>query len=146
MTDISLNKDKEYYDFNFINGDFELTQGMETALLMSIFCEKRAGVSEIPAPELRRGWWGNLVNGYDNYEIGSKLWLLEQARRDNTTLNLAKTYAQDCLQWLIDDGYAKEIITDTSFVVGGIEIDMQIVTSANKTINRSYQLWSNTNI
>jgi phage gp46-like protein len=146
MSDLLLNNDAGYYDISLSNGDFVMMSGFDTALLMSIFCEKRAAESEIPAPEMRRGWWGNTTLGFDNYEMGSKLWLLEQARRDNTVLGLAKTYSADCLQWLISNNYAKEIRVDTSFIVGGIRIEIDIVVSLNKTISASYDLWTNTNL
>jgi len=144
MADIALTKINSYYDFSIENGDFALTQGMDTALLMSIFCEKRADISEMPFAETRRGWWGNTVLDTENYEIGSKLWLLEQARRDLTSLSLAKTYAQDCLQWLIEDSLAKEIQTDSAFSENGIDIDINIVTSSNKIVSKAYNLWNNT--
>ncbi|MFA5369085.1 MAG: phage GP46 family protein, partial [Candidatus Paceibacterota bacterium] len=143
MADLKLNDTNTYYDFTFLNGDFELTYELDTALLLSIFCEKRAASSEVPAPEMRRGWWGNTVLGYDNYEMGSKLWELEQARKDNTTLGLSKTYAADCLQWLIEDNYAVEIKVDSNFIVNGINLDVEIVISQNKTISESYELWEN---
>lgn len=145
MADIELTQKGSYYDFSFEKGDFVLTQGMDTALLMSIFCEKRADISEMPFAETRRGWWGNLVLDTANYEIGSKLWLLEQARRDLTSLSLAKTYAQDCLQWLIEDNLAKEIKTDSAFAWNGIDIEINIVTSTNKILSKAYNLWNNTN-
>jgi len=145
MADILLNNDdKTYYDFNIIDGDFELTTGFETALLMSLFCEKRADASEMPAPELRRGWWGNTMLGYENYEIGSKLWLLEQARKDSSSLNLSKTYAQDGLQWLIIDGHAQAIKTDASFTIGGIDIEIEIKISLNEILISSYKFWQDT--
>ncbi len=145
MADILLNTNKGYHDIGFTNGDFTLTQGLETALLMSVYCEKRADASEVPASEMRRGWWGNLVLGYGDYEIGSKLWELEQARKDNVTLGLTKTYTVDGFQWLIADNLAKEIKVDSSFIVNGIQIEIDIVISQNKTISESYELWQNTN-
>jgi len=145
MADILLNKEKGYYDFDFLDGDFALTDGLGTALLLSFLCEKRAAASEIPTPEFRRGWWGNTVLKYDNYEIGSKLWLLEQARKDNTTLNLAKTYTSDCLQWLISDTLVKEIKSESSFIVDGISVEADLVISPNKTLSIAFDLWENTN-
>lgn len=144
MADIALTQKGSYYDFSFQDGDFVLTQGMDTALLMSIFCEKRADISEMPFVETRRGWWGNTVLDTDNYEIGSKLWLLEQARRDLTSLSLAKTYTQDCLQWLLEDDLAKEVKTDSAFSSNGIDIDVNIVTTSNKVLSKAYNLWNNT--
>lgn len=146
MADILLNNNAGYYDISFISGDFTTTNGLETALLMSIFGEKRADASEIPTPEMRRGWWGNAFLGYDNYEFGSKNWLLEQARKDNITLGLSKTYTLDSLQWLIEDNLAKELMVDTSFIIDGISIEINIAISLNKTISISYELWQNTNL
>jgi phage gp46-like protein len=145
-TDIKLNYDNgKYYDLKIVDGDFEVTYGMDSALLLSIYCEKRADASEIPAPEMRRGWWGNTVLGYGDYEMGSKLWLLEQARRDTIVLNLCKTYSMNCFQWLVDDNLAKQINVDTSYIVNGVLIDVEILVSLNKTITASYELWNNTN-
>lgn len=146
MADILLNNDNDYYDISFTNGDFSLTYGLDTALLLSIFCEVRASSSEVPMPEMRRGWWGNTVSGFDNYEMGSKIWELEQARRDNVTLGLLKTYTINCLQWLVEDNLTKQINADTSFIVGGIRIDVDILISQSKTISNSYELWQNTNV
>ena len=144
MADILLNTDKGYYDISFTNGDFTMTKGMETALLMSVFGEKRAAPSEVPVPELRRGWWGNTVLGYDDYEIGSKLWLLMQARKNNQTLNLAKTYTYDCLQWLIQDQLANRIEVIDNFINSALLLKVVIYKGQSIVISNAYTLWNNT--
>lgn len=146
MADILLNNDKGYYDFSIVNGDFAITNGLDTALLLSVLCEVRAAPSEVPAPEMRRGWWGNTVLGYDNYEMGSKNWELEQARKDNVTLGLSKTYTTNSLQWLVEDNLAKEVKVDSGFTVNGINLEVNIIISQSKTISKSYDLWQNTNV
>lgn len=92
-------------------GDLAGVTGLETALTISIFADRRADSSEVPQPELRRGWWGNLVGpkSEEGFEIGSKLWTLEQARNTVEKLNLANGLARSALQWLIDDGIAQTI-------------------------------------
>ena len=143
--DIHFNKTKGYFDFDFAsNGDFETTAGLDTALLMSIYVDKRAEASEIPAPQMRRGWWGNLVGSYINYQIGSKLWLLMQARRNNVTLNLAKTYAFDCLQWLTEDQLATRINVTDNFLNNALELKITIYKGQSIVFSNAYILWFNT--
>ena len=80
-------------------GDFFLTDGFDTAITMSLFCERRADASEVPTAELRRGWWGNEV-GPEGFEIGSKLWLTYQSRKTQATLNLVVDYARSGAHYL----------------------------------------------
>ncbi len=62
---------------NDADDDFETDAGLETAVIISLFTDRRAGENdELPATETdRRGWWGNTLQDADD-EIGSKLWLL----------------------------------------------------------------------
>jgi phage gp46-like protein len=144
-TDIHFNKTKGYFDFDIAtNGDFVTTQGLDTALLMSIYVDKRAEPSEVPAPSMRRGWWGNLVGNYVNYQIGSKLWLLIQARKDNVTLNLAKTYTYDCLQWLIEDQLATRIEVSDYFLNDALLLKINIYKGQSIIFSNAYTLWNNT--
>jgi phage gp46-like protein len=142
--DLIMNKSKGYFDFEIANGDFKATYGLDSALLMSIYLDKRADKSEISRPELRRGWWGNLVNNFVNYEIGSKLWLLSQARKDNNTLNLVKTYAYDCLKWMIEDQIASKIDVSSSYQNESLILTIVIYRNQNIIISNVYVLWDNT--
>ena len=97
-----------FYDLTLDDdGDFQKVNSFETALLLSIFCERRASVTEVPDTFRRRGWIGNINRPV---EYGSKLWLLEQARLTNATVNAARTYLEQALQWLIDFNYLDEIV------------------------------------
>lgn len=144
MADVLFNNTKGYYDLDVVSGDLAITNGLETAILMSLFVDKRAYASEVPRPELRRGWWGNLVGDYVNYNIGSKLWLLNQARRTQTNLNLAKTYAYDCLQWMLDEKLATNINVDASYVNQNLKLDINLYHNQNNIYSTSFTLWSNT--
>lgn len=139
--DIALDKSKGYYDMSFTGGDFTLTDGFDTALLMSLFCERRASESEIPAPELRRGWWGNLLSDFIRFEIGSKLWLLAQARATENTLNDAINYTQQCLEWFIEDGHLDDIEVTGSLDNDAIKLNIKLMRDQDIVLSDSYDLW-----
>lgn len=105
--------DESSFDIAFDeNGDIETADQLDTAIKMSLFCERRAAPAEMPAPELRRGWIGNEAT--PGFEIGSKLWLYEQARLTQTNLNGIETEARVGLEWFLEDGIALGIQTEIS--------------------------------
>ena len=151
--DLKLTKgDKEYYDINFgSGGDFEKVEGLETSILMSFYGEKRAGEGEVVRPELRRGWLGNKINAQAitddlDYEIGSKLWLLYQARLLTETLNLAIDYVKNGFQWYIDDNIAKNIEVSGEIEQNNIRIDIVLIRNDDTIDNESFLLWNKTKI
>ena len=111
MIDILLEKTAlGYYDISFTDeGDFVTTDGLDTAILMSILSEKRADSSEIVTPEHRGGDWSNELNDIVDYEVGSKFWLLYQARANEESLNFGIGAIEEGLQWMIDDELIKEV-------------------------------------
>lgn len=143
--DLDLNKDAGYYDISFTNGDLAKVSGFDTALQMSFMCERRASESEIKEPRRRRGWWGNEANGFDNFEYGSKLWLLEQARATQETLNNSETYVYNALEWLIEDGHLDLIRVNAEYDSNlNLIINIEFVRRNNVVFSRSYNLWENT--
>jgi len=102
-------------DFNFLDDiqDLESDEGLETAIIISLFTDRRA-LSDDPLPDPnsidRRGWWGDLVSpAVEGDQIGSKLWLLERSKTLESVLQRAQEYAQESLQWLIDDQVAAKV-------------------------------------
>jgi phage gp46-like protein len=136
--------DKKYYDISFTKGDFTLTNGLDTALLMSVFGEKRADVSEVPTPELQRGWWGNLFNDVLNYEYGSKLWLLDQARATQEKINDGVAYLQEGLNWLKEDNYVDQIFVDGDSLKNGVNFSIKLFRSQSIIGNYVAELWQGT--
>jgi phage gp46-like protein len=121
------------------------TDGFDTAIKMSLMCERRADSSEISTSQYRRGWFGNLILDYDNFEIGSKLWLLSQARADQLNLNLAKTYTQAAFQWMVDDNLIKKLDVFTRYDRNfKLIITIIFYRSNDKTESIAYNLWDNT--
>jgi len=144
--DLKLEKNKEgYYDIAFgATGDFELVNSFETADLVSLLTDKRVDRSEIQQPERRRGWWADEISELPGDLIGSKLWLLEQSRIEDLTLNKAKDFIQDCFNWYIAQGYLKTININVAFFGSrGMSIEVIRERFDNKTESRFYYLWEN---
>ncbi len=146
------------------NGDFTKLNSFWTAILLSLFCERRASPTEIQQSFRRRGWIGN-INA--PVEYGSKLWLLENRRLILETVNDARTYTEQCLQWFVDFGYLDVVTVTTSgniedilenFVenrctgalvkrdleTGALLIDIVLSIGGDTEIRRNIQLWQNT--
>lgn len=133
------------YDLVVEGGKFKTLNNFDTALQMIIFCERRADESEVPLPQYRRGWWGNLYLTETNFEIGSKFWLLRQERRTTDILNKAITYMQEACQWLVDDNHLKSVtVTGELKDIDGIRLFFDFVTFDNKVESRWFDLWKNT--
>jgi len=126
------------------NGDIESADSFDTAILTSIFAERRANESEVLQAFMRRGWIGN--ESTPGFEIGSKIWLYEQARMTRTVLNGITTSATQSLQWLIDSGYALSVKVETNLTTTGVRLDIVIYRPNSEVEHRYYTLWDNTGI
>lgn len=61
----------------------------------------------------RRGWWAQELSAmYPRDSFGSRLWLLERAKLTVETIRLARTYAEEALAWLVEDGIAEAVRVD----------------------------------
>lgn len=144
-TDAVLSKSSSgLYDFSLdSSGDIETEDFFDTSILMSIYCERRATATEMPVSKYRRGWIGN--ESTPGFEIGSKVWLFEQARLTRETLNGINSVVKDSLQWLIDDGIALEIAVTSSLTQSNtIAVDVTITRPSSNVERRFFELWENT--
>lgn len=123
------------------NGDFNLTNGFNTSLDVSLFADARADNDEMSVPQLRRGWWGNL---FLDVEIGSKLWFLDQATNIQERLTQAINYARIALQWLVDRQLADNIQVEGTQDESSIFLNITVQKDGNIITERNYQLWRNT--
>jgi phage gp46-like protein len=109
MSDIKIIWNNDFFegDIGLDLGDLILEDGIETAVLMSLFSDRRATEEDsLPDPSNTdlKGWWGDQVADFPGDEIGSLLWLLSRSKTTQDTLVKAEAYVKDALQWLIDDG------------------------------------------
>ena len=117
-TDIKIIYDNDLAvgDFNFLNGDLEREEGLETSVLISLYTDARASADDnVDDPNDLRGWAGDLLPSNDD-NIGSKLWLLDRSKATQENANKAKQYVQQALNWMIEDGVASKIDVVTSIV------------------------------
>lgn len=76
---------------------------LTNAIVISLFTDARV--------DNQRGWWGNDFNQNEEIqvEMGSRLWTLARSKQLADVLDDAQAYAEQALQWLIDDGHALAI-------------------------------------
>lgn len=143
--DILIKSDgKGLYDIEIDGFDFASAEGFESAIPTSFFTDARASAVQVQEAINRRGWIGNILFADIGRELGGLLWLLEQARITDDTLNFAKTYCQDSLQWMIDDGLARSIrVSIERNGTRGITILTDVVSIEN-TVKRYVTLWRST--
>lgn len=94
-------------DLVVADGDLAIDAGLNTAVLISLFSDRRAEPGDdLPDPRGgRRGWWGDALNN-DHDLIGSRLWLLTRCKATPEIRRLFEDYTREALAWLLDDGLA----------------------------------------
>lgn len=116
----------QMYDLQFEKGDLISDGGLETAVLISLFTDRRVNDSELPEwEEDKRGWFGDTLSDIEGDQYGSKLWTLDRAPLNSTTRTLAEAYARDALSWLLEDGVASDLSVE-AYIVNRDRIDLDI--------------------
>ena len=87
----------------------DVTDALARAVIISLFTWRRANPDDDLPSTNKYGWWGDTYPQIDNDRIGSRLWLLSRAKLTTETVLRAKEYAEEALQWLIDDGVAASV-------------------------------------
>lgn len=114
MSDITTvwSADGTHGDYRISEHDLASGDDLQTAVLISLFSDRLALADDITPDGTtdRRGWWAD----DDQLPIGSRLWLLERAKLTTETLQAARDYIVEALQWLIDAGAVDrfEVLTE----------------------------------
>ncbi len=87
--------------------DFAQKQ-LPRAVINSLFSWRRADDDDDLPGTSREGWWADSFDD-DGDQFGSRLWLLSRSKVTDEVLLHAEEYAQEALQWLVDDGVATSI-------------------------------------
>jgi len=91
------------------------------AVILSLFTWRRAEPDDVQPGESRLGWCGDTLAPVVGDKFGSRLWLLARENVTPRTMQRAKEYATEALQWLIDDGACSSIaVTAERFGRNGI--------------------------
>lgn len=117
MSDLALQFADFGGDLVMQGADLAADDGLRTATIISLFSDRRAGNDDElpPGDEDRRGWWGDAYPDTEGDLLGSRLWLLRREKQIDVVLVKARQYGREALQWLIDDGVAREIDVQASF-------------------------------
>jgi phage gp46-like protein len=132
-------------DWVISRGGFLLDAGLHTAVLVSLFTNRRAPPDWTPpagSPVTRGGYFGDT---YSTRPLGSWLWLLYRSSVGDALVvqNKARDYCLSALQWLIDRGIAASIDIETGWIAPGVlGIDGTITKPTGLTVPFSYAwLW-----
>jgi phage gp46-like protein len=107
-------------DLTMIDSDLASDRSLATAVLLSLFTDRRAHDDDVPPSgdsRDRRGWWADQFAVVGGDLIGSRLWLLDRSTLTNENALKAKQYALEALQWMLDDAVVASIdvtVTNTS--------------------------------
>lgn len=147
MQDVLIRANRDgLYDLVVDGNLFASAGGFETAIPVSLFTDARAPAALVAEPQSRRGWIGNLLTAQTMRQLGSILWVLDQTRLTQETLNIARLAAQDAFQWMIDDGVALAVLVDVVRASQtGIIIHIQITDTSN-VVSRYQTLWRATDV
>jgi phage gp46-like protein len=122
MTDLALAFGGHDFDLVLADNDLARDDGLESAVIVSLFCDARARPEQLPsgddASDLR-GWWGDIdLTRGDGH--GSLLWTLFRRKQTDTTLANARAYAQAALAWLVEDRVARSVTVDVEKAAHGV--------------------------
>lgn len=100
--------------------------GLDTALILSLFMDARAlpGDTLPGAPDDKRGYWADGLSEIEGDRMGSRLWLLERAKLEDTLPKRARSLALEGLSWLDEDAVASDF--DVIASVSGERLDLEV--------------------
>lgn len=103
MSDLSIMWKDGEGDVVSLDSALLTDDSLTNAIVISLFTDARV--------DNQRGWWGNDFNQNEErqVEMGSRLWTLTRSKQLADVLEDAQAYAEQALQWLIDDGHALAI-------------------------------------
>lgn len=105
-------------DWLLSGGALDATRDLETAVILSLFTDRRAGDSDrLPDGSAdRRGWWGDAT--VPDRPMGSRLWLLAREKTTPQMRLRAIGYVREALAWMIGDGIADRVDVSAEYVAG----------------------------
>lgn len=114
-------------DLSMIDSDLASDRGLVTAMILSLFTDRRAENDDQPPSgdeRDRRGWWADQFADIEGDLIGSRLWLLDRSKRTNETKLRAEEYVSEAWAWMLEDRVVSGIdvtveVTDAGLLISG---------------------------
>jgi phage gp46-like protein len=81
------------FDWQLVNGQLVMDDGLETSVILSTFTDRRSEDSDVlpNGGDDRRGWWGDAFPEIPGDVLGSRLWLLSRTKDIPATLEQSLT-------------------------------------------------------
>lgn len=102
-------------DIALVDSDLASDPGLTTAALLSLFLDRRAEPDDQPPSgdvRDRRGWWADQFADIEGDLIGSRLWLLDRAKRLPDVALRAEEYVREALAWMVEDRVVSSLDVD----------------------------------
>jgi phage gp46-like protein len=98
-------------DMTMADDDLASDQGLRTAVLLSLFTDRRAEDDDaLPADDGdRRGWWADEFAETEGDLMGSRLWLLDRSTRRVDVARRAEEFIREALAWPLEDKVAARL-------------------------------------
>ena len=120
------------FDIAVVDGLLAVDEGLTSAVILSLFTDAYATTDELTAFGMplddHRGCWADGILDDEPGGVGSKLWLLSRALRNDESLAFGQVEAQRCLQWLVDDEIAERVTVSAAWwkSTGFMALDIRI--------------------
>lgn len=129
LADLALTWGDGSADLEMIDSDLASDRGIATAILLSLFTDRRAEDDDQPPsgdPNDRRGWWGDQFSSVQGDRFGSRLWLLDRSKRTEEVRRRAVEYVREATAWILEDLVAASIDVETEMTVDRLLIGVKL--------------------
>jgi phage gp46-like protein len=123
------------------NDDVASDEGLETAIFLSLFMDRRAEPDDsLPSEDGdRRGWWGDQFAELEGDLLGSRLWLLDRSANRDDVPGRATLYCKEALQWMLDDRVTEDLGIVVTVNGQGLLIAITIARPGRDPVTFRYQ-------
>lgn len=112
------------------------------SVMISLFSWARAHDDDEVEGRRRYGFWGDTY-GDPGERTGSRLWLLRRQKVTATAIERAREYAQEALEWLIQDGVADAVsVTAERDSLDRVVLGVTITRDGRSRTLRFSDVWS----
>lgn len=142
MIKLEYNNDEQLSDLRRTDSlNLETDGGLQTAVTISLFSDARAADDDkLEAGVDARGWWGHsFLTG--SRQLGSRLWLIQRSKASADTLNKAKSWAEEALQWLVDERVAETVTAKVEKLKADVLLLTIDIQRPSKTAPRWRGVW-----
>lgn len=115
-------------DLSVSDDDLLADEGLVTAVLLSLFVDRRAEPDDVlPSGDAdRRGWLGDEFAAVEGDRYGSRLWLLDRAKRTPGIAREAEGYVREAVAWMLEDKVSDRVEVTVTDKPQALLFDLQI--------------------